>query len=203
VIAAERIHFALGAVSTGGTTEEPVSLTEAKELLRIETAEPTDDAFILRLIPAARKRLEDDYGQSFLVKQYDYAVDRPPASRILQIPIGPLRAIVSITGYDRDHVPTVVSSSDYYVDTLSRPGRVVLNDDASWPSDLRDANGIVVRFEAGHSTAASGVPDPAKLAILQLVAFLFEHRGEAAGAFTRPPIIDELMAEYLLGDEAG
>lgn len=191
-------HFALTPVSTGGSTFEPVTLEEAKRSLRIDPTVTDDDDDIARLIRTARTKIENAYRQIIPRREFDFFLDASPCDRVIRLPFGPLASVTSIVGFDRDHVETTVSSSAYYADTASLAGRIVLNSDASWPSNLRDANGIRCRVILGHSTSAAGVPDPMRDAVLQLVAFLYEHRGEGAGAFAMPPQVDELMAEYYI-----
>lgn len=91
----------------------------------------------------------------------------------------PLQSISSITTYDDDDNGTIFSSSEYFVDTDSLPGRIVLRAGASWPVASRTANGIEIVFVAGHGVAED-VPPPIRHGILMLIGHLHEHR-EAVG----------------------
>lgn len=193
-------HWSIAPVSTGGTTEEPVSVNEIVSALRLDPDHAEGD-YLDGLIRAARRKLEDEYRQVFIHKQVDVFLDKQPCS-YLTMPIGPLASVEAISGYDTQNVETSLSSSQWYADTASLPGRVLLNSGVSWPSGTREINGTRLRVTLGHSSAAQGVPDPIREAITQLVAFLYEHRGEGAGAFSMPPQVAELMAEYYIPEVA-
>lgn len=187
-------HWSIVPVTTGGTTGEPVWLDEVRTALRLADS-VGEDAYLQTLIRAARTTLEAQYRQVFLKRQFDLYRDAAPCGP-LTMPFAPLASVEAISGYDADNVETSVSSSEWYVDHASIPGRLLLNSGVSWPASLRAINGIRVRMTLGYSTSPEGVPDPIREAILQLVAFLYEHRGEAAGAFELPPQVAELMAMY-------
>lgn len=195
-------HWALQPVSTGGTTEEPVSVADAKLALRIDSTSTQDDGLIAGLITAARTKLENRTRRLFLRRQMDYALDRTPLACAFKLPCAPLVSVESVTSYDTDNAATVMPSTGYLVDTLSEPGRVALNSGGSWPSGIRDTNGIVVRFTAGYSTAAAGVPTPLIEAIKQLMVTMYEHRGEGVGEIPIPPLVDLLIEDYILEDVA-
>lgn len=79
--------------------------------------------------------------------------------------------------YNTSDTEVTFSSADYFVDTKSEPGRIVLNYDKSWPSTtLRPANGVCVTFVAGYGDAATDVPEKVKQALLLLIAGWYEQR---------------------------
>jgi uncharacterized phiE125 gp8 family phage protein len=71
-----------------------------------------------------------------------------------------------------------LDSAAYTVDTVTRPGRIVLKPTASWPETSGEANAAEVRFTAGYGTAAD-VPQILKQCVLLMLGSMFEHR-EAA-----------------------
>lgn len=193
-------HWSIAPVSTGGSTEEPVSINEVRSALRLDADADSDD-YLHGLIRTARRKLEDEYRQYFIRRQVDFWVDRSP-SGVLTMPLGPLASVEAISGYDTQNLETSLSSSQWYADTASVPGRVLLNSGVSWPSGTREINGTRLRVTLGHSSSPGGVPDPIREAMTQMVAFLYEHRGEGAGAFAVPPQVAELMAEYYIPEVA-
>lgn len=198
----ESPHWSIVPVSTGGSTAEPVTLMEVKTALRLSVGDGSEDDYLSGRIKAARVYLENEYRQVIMRRQFDVFHDAVPCDGVLRMPSGPLASVVSITAFDREHAETVLSSSDYYADTASLRGRILLNDGASWPSGLRAANAIRSRVVLGHSTSPDTVPDPMREAVLQMVAFLYEHRGEGAGAFRVPPQVAELMDAYYVPEVA-
>ena len=148
---------------------EPITTAEAKAFLRVDHA--TQDDLIDDLITAARTRIEADAGLSLVTTTWDLTFDTFPEERAIVLPRLPLASVTSITSYNEDDTAATLSSSDYLVETAQ--GRIALNDDAAWPTDLRTHSAGVVRFVAGYG-AASAVPQPLRLALYQLVAYAFE-----------------------------
>jgi len=132
---------------------EPLSLTEAKLHLQVDVT--ADDALIYALRLAAREQVEADTNRSLISTVWDLWFDRFPDGRAIELSRSPVSAIASVTSYDDDDVAVVLSASDYLADLKSEPGRVVLVDGASWPTDLRPANAGVVRFTAGYTSGTA------------------------------------------------
>lgn len=156
-------------------TAEPVTLAEAKLFLRVDVTD--DDALITELIAAARKRNEEKQGRAYVTQTWDLFLDEwPEKDGPIEVPRPPLQSVTSVKYTKSGGSVVTLAATEYYVDTASEPGRVVLNVDKSWPSDeLRSANGIEVRFVAGYG-AASTVPEQIKDAVKELVAHWYEHR---------------------------
>ncbi len=84
-----------------------------------------------------------------------------------------------IAYYDTGNTAAYMDGSEYFVDTKSEPGRIVLNYGKSWPSTtLRPANGVCVAFTAGYGTARESVPAAVKQAMLLLITEWYENRSQ-------------------------
>lgn len=183
--------------------EEPVTLEEAKLHLRRDHDFTADNALIRQLVEAAREQVEAYTGRALITQTVDVSFDGPPCGNELLLPRPKLSSVTSITTYDPDHVSAVMSSSDYYVDTASEPGRIVLDTDVAWPTDLRDANSLVVRAVCGYGNATA-VPQAIKQAMLLICSTLYEHREQVvisqfAGQFIDLPYgIRHLLEPYRL-----
>jgi len=155
---------------------EPVSLSEVKTYLRIATAD--DDTLLTALISAARQWAERYTGRAFITQTWQVALDSPPTdSNAVSLPRAPLQSVASVTYYSDNDAETVWAPSNYFVDTLREPGRLVLRIGATWPCSTRAANGIIITYAAGYGSNASSVPEPIRAAIRELVAYTYEHRG--------------------------
>lgn len=153
---------------------EPVTLAEAKAQCRIDVA--TEDALITSYISAARRLCERIDWRAYLTQTLEVWLDDWPSGDVLTIPRPPLQSVTSVKYYDEDNVEATFPSASYYVDTVSEPGRVVLNSDYDWPSvTLRPVNAVVVRFVAGWTSAAN-VPETIKQAVLLVVGHWYEDR---------------------------
>jgi uncharacterized phiE125 gp8 family phage protein len=133
-------------------TAEPVSTTEAKLHVKVESDITTDDSLIAIQVKAARKWVERTYGLAIVFQAWDGSLDGFPWGEI-QIPKYPLRAVSSITYHDEDlSTSTTFSSASYQVDKAKRPPVVVLKNGESWPTDsLRLSSGVVVRGKFGFA----------------------------------------------------
>ena len=102
--------------------------------------------------------------------------------------------------YNNDNTASTFASSNYYVDTTSDQGRVVLKNGSSWPtaSELRNANAYEVQFRAGYGNAASDVPKPLVQAIKMLALHLYENREIATSMNVNliPNTVAMLFAPY-------
>ncbi len=177
---------------------EPISLSEAKTHLRVENTD--DDTFISALITAARETVETITRRALVTQTWDYILDDWPDGDTITLPLPPLQSVVSVTYKDKDGNIQTFANSNYVVDTASEPGRLVLTDDANWPSDeLYPAGAITVEFTAGYG-AATAVPQSLKQAMLLLIGHWYENREAVAvtGAIPKemPLAVDALLWPY-------
>jgi len=156
---------------------EPVTLAEAKAHLKLDTTD--DDTLVTAMIAAARARAEWHTGRALLSQGWTLHLDCWPASGVIEIPLPPLQSVAAVTTYARDDGASVLSASLYTVDAASAPARLALKQGVPPPTNLRNVNAIAVAFTAGYGDAADAVPPLLKGAILELIAFLYENRGEA------------------------
>jgi uncharacterized phiE125 gp8 family phage protein len=157
----------------------PISLSEVKNAARVSGS--ADDAYLSGLIIAATKQVEKDLGDACLVATVvEHWIDRAPDTAALVIPRWPLQSVASVKSYDQDDAETTLSATDYLVDTVSRPGRVILNYDASWPTSLRPYKSIVVRHTSGFSGTSKSVTSITRAGTLATVTLPVAH-GWASG----------------------
>ncbi|HPC44646.1 MAG TPA: head-tail connector protein [Candidatus Latescibacteria bacterium] len=162
---------------------EPVTLTEAKLFARIDTSD--DDALISALITTARARSEMYTGRTWVHTIFDYYMDAQELASLnsgpIVLPTCPLKtSSVTVKYYDYDGTENTFSASNYWVDLYSVPARLCLMLGQSYPSAIRENNGLKVTFTAGYSADATSVPEAAKTAIKIMVADMYEHREDDA-----------------------
>lgn len=177
-----------------GPASEPVTADELRAHLR-DVADA--DSVLEELITSAREYVEDATGLAMISQDRQITLDGWPlgtggdglgwwdgvrdgaligtAPRYLEIPRAPLISITSVTTYDTADVGTVWGSTNYLVDTGTRPGRLALNSGAVWPVPTRPVAGIVILYKAGHANAAA-VPSKFKTAIKQIAGHWYENR---------------------------
>lgn len=171
---------------------EPVSLSEAKMHLRIDDSSPDttpDNALILALISASRQWAEDFQNRAYITQEWDLFLDRfPRHDRFIEIPRPPLQAVESLSYFDGTTTIVIsfldpsgtalLETDDYIVDTASEPGRLCLKYASSWPTAVRQAKSVQIRFLAGYGDAGSDVPQEIRTAILLKLSNLYENRGD-------------------------
>lgn len=153
---------------------EPITLAEAQVHLRVDSSDEDDD--IEARIIAARIQCENISHRAFVTQTLEVTLDQWPCGDVIQLPRPPLASITSITYIDSDGNSTVMSSSLYFADTASEPGRLALKYGQSWPTvTLRPYAGIAIRYVAGYGLAAS-VPENYKQAVKLMLGHLYENR---------------------------
>lgn len=176
--------------------EEPVSLTEAKNHLRVDLSD--DDSLISALIVAAREHAEAITRRAFITQTLKLSLDAFPANNgPIYVPMPPLQSVNSLKYFDTDGVEqTLNEGKDYLVDNESEPGRITPAPDTGWPATQNRPNAVSVEFVAGFGDA-SKVPQGIKQAILLMVGHWYENReavtmqGNNAGEL--PMAVDSLL----------
>ncbi len=191
----------------------PIDLNIAKAQLIKDDEDTYDDGLVTGMIRAATAVAETFLNRALITQTwtsfYDHwlpgisddglfegARDGADISivspkRDLDLPKPPLQSVVLINTYDDDDVATLYAASNYFVDTATEPGRVVLRRSASAPTTQRVANGIEIQFVAGYGDNPGDVPEDIRQGIMMTVAHLYENRGE-----------DPAMAAKLTGAHA-
>lgn len=143
----------------------------------IEVApESAEDTEIGDLITVAREMVEEHTGRRLITQTWNYYLDEWPANDKIKLPYAPLQSVSSIKYTDDDGTENTMSTSDYNIDTVSEPGRIVLTDSGEWPSDtLNTLNPINIEYVSGYGGSTS-VPKAFKQAIKLIVGDLYENR---------------------------
>lgn len=180
-------------------TQEPITLGETKDHLRVDSAD--DDALISVLITAARQHIDgrDGWlGRALMTQTWDYALYSFPTTDCLELPLAPVQSITSITYTDTDGASQTFASGNYALGAdLDWSPRVNLGYDKSWPSTRSIPDAVTVRFVAGYASAAD-VPAPIKAAMLMIVGHLYEHRESVVDKQLSevPRSVDSLLMPY-------
>lgn len=204
-----------GLVVTTAPSDEPLSSAETISYLRIDSG--VDTTLIDNLIMAARFWVENYTNRTLLNTVYTLSLDKigqaePPIKEglytgafqvpylnYIELPRSPVSAVTSVKYYDDANNAETWAASNYYVDTAREPARIVLRDSGTWPTDLRNANGIEVLYTAGYGSARSTIPEPIRVAMLQYISHLYEHRGDDEGrGLNAPTLVTSLLQPYVI-----
>ncbi len=156
---------------------EPVSLSDAKTHLRVDTE--SDDDQILALITAAREWCENYTQRTFVHTQWTMTLDTFPWE--IELPRPPVavasgNTATTITYAMEGGGTATLATSEYRVDRTSEPGVIRTVYAGTWPSHLLDRNSISVTWWGGYGEDGTKVPKVVRAAILMLVAYWYERR---------------------------
>jgi uncharacterized phiE125 gp8 family phage protein len=171
---------------------EPISLTQAKAHLKIDATD--EDALITALIAAARTRTEWYTGRALITQSWTQWLDDWPQTNCVEIALPPLQNLTELRFYRADDSASILDASSYQVDSASAPARVALKPATLPPLNPRPLNAVAIAFTAGYGDEPDDVPAPLREAILELIAFLFMHRGDAPADL--PPNILAMLEPY-------
>jgi uncharacterized phiE125 gp8 family phage protein len=135
-----------------------------------------EDEYIESLITVARDIVQDHTGRRLINQTWNYYLDEWPYKDNIKIPYAPLVSVASVGYTDCDGTTYTMSTTLYSVDTNSEPGRIVLENNGSWPSvTLHPMNPINIEYIAGYGTSTN-VPKTIKQAMKLIVGDLYENR---------------------------
>jgi len=168
-------------VQTIAPASEPITLTEAKAHLRVETDFTEDDAIIGTFISAARESCEARTGRQLVTATYALRLGGFPCGDSIELPKPPLVSVTSITYVDTDGTTQTLSTDVYEVDPYTTPGRVVLKYAQVWPVTRSQRNAVTIAFVAGYEPTeedVSTVPTLLRQGMLMRIAHWYENREE-------------------------
>ena len=171
---------------TVAPTVEPVTVPNVKTHSRVADI-PDEDSLAAEWIQGCREMVEVDCQVALCTQTWTLQFDQFPCDAI-EVPIWPLVS-ATIAYVDSNGDAQTLSASNYIVNTASKPGRIALAYNTSWPIARCQENSVTVTFVAGFGNA-SAVPQIYKQAIRLLGADCFENRG-AVGTLT-----DEQLTSY-------
>lgn len=161
---------------------EPVTLSEAKAHLRVDTAD--DDTYITGLIRAAREWVEQYLDRTLVHTQWVMRFDKFPADSTadIELPRPPMvasgTATAVVVAYTlEDGTTASYGTSSFRVDRASTPGAVKTNYAQTWPPHRQDDNSVSVTWWAGYGASGSDVPASIRHAMLMLCSHWYEIRG--------------------------
>lgn len=189
----------------------PVDIRDVKDYLKLDDNE--DEIYVRSLIASATEYVTEYTQRSLVSRTINLAIDGVPEidlplregfydgadisirEKKITLPFGNVVSVTDVKYYDENDNESVFDSSNYYIDNFSVPARLVLRNGSSWPSSLREVNGIVITYISGYGNNPKQVPEQIRLAIMQYIAFMYEHRGD----FERspPPKLPEAISVLL------
>lgn len=155
---------------------EPITLADVRQHLRL-FEDAAEDDLLLGLVKTARVYCENYTRRALAEQTLEIYQDRFSGADPILLPYPPLLSVVEIGYTDSTGQETILSASDYVVDTAYEPGRVMPAYGTAWPVFTPyPSSPIRIRFVAGYAV----LPEPIRQALLLLVGHWYENR-EATG----------------------
>ncbi len=195
---------------------EPISTAEAKDHLRVTGT--AQDSLIDGHVKAARTACETFTRRALITQGLRYGLDAFPrpheerlwegvrdgadvarVERFVELPRPPLQSVTSVVTYDDNDSATTFAASNYFTDTSSDPGRVILRTGATWPTALRVGRAIEIAYTAGYGDYGSDVPQALLQGMYLMIAHFFENREAVvvgAAAAKLPEGVADLWRPY-------
>ena len=174
-------------------TQEPVSLQEAKNHLRVDGNQ--DDALIQLCISSARIFFEKSCEISIAPTTLQLCLDNFPET--IYLPFGPVSSVDDVEYTDSNSVDQ--SLDDWLEDLASNPARITPVLNAVFPETAQKINAVWVTYNTGW--APSAVPKLLKSGILFYVGHLYENReAVTTGSLTEAPLaVQSIIQQFASG----
>lgn len=195
-----------------------VSMTTLKTYLRVNGSD--EDALLEVMLKSAIKRVENEIKRKLINQTWDIFFDSFPSgskkndhwwdgtregyigdllghTSPMELPFKNISSVTSITYINSAGTENTFTPTNYNVDeATTNSGLIKLKYNKTWPTDtLKTLNAVKVRAVFGYGTGESDVPDDIQMAIMSLVAHMYEHRGDEAPKFPESAMM--LLNPYL------
>lgn len=135
-----------------------------------------ESVLLRRWLRSARELAQQYTGRPIGDQVLEIAMDRFPCGDI-ELPLSPVKSIVSVSYVDESNVEQVLHESLYTLDQYKDPCWLVRRVGTAWPSTYPTINAVKVRYLAGFE---HGVPDAVQTGILMLVGHQDQNRQATA-----------------------
>lgn len=169
-------HKAYAYKVTVAASTTPISVTDLKVQLRLDTSDTSEDTYLTNIINAAVEMCEK-YTRRDLINK-TYVTYRDSFSDIIEIRRSKLQSITSIQYYDTNNTLQTLDTSVYSITDEADYSAVYLNPGKSWPSTYRKPQAVKITFVAGYGSLATNVPAVIKQGLLMHAAMMYENRGD-------------------------
>lgn len=179
-------------------TNELWTTSEVKNYLKVDDA--TDDALIAAMLKAARQAVEARQNISTLTKTIVQKLERFPSSykvatdyeNVIKLLVYPVVNVSSITYLDENGVLQTLAQNLYEVDTY----RGIIGEavDQDFPDTYLSLNDVTITYTAGFGTAATDCPSDIRIAVLKLIANMYDNRGDSV--YKMPTASDVMLNRH-------
>jgi len=161
---------------TSAPSVEPITSAEAKEWLRIDTGDSSQDNVLTIEIKAVRQKVENYLRRALITQTISWEMNADDMRDPIEIPRSPVQSITSLTTTDESggsETSTVVTSTKYQL----IEGNYLKQRNEGWDINRRDRAGTLV-YITGYGDASTDIPQDIILVMFELLALRHERRGD-------------------------
>lgn len=158
---------------TTAPASEPVSTADAKTYLNVTHS--INDTLIANEVSAARQWYEGYTETAVITQTITQIWDCTPDDGCFELAIGPVSGAPVVSYKDSAGAYQTWASSNYTLDTISNPARIVKLSTAGWPTIGYFPAVWKIVYTSGYASAAA-VPEDIVKSILMMTAFFYENR---------------------------
>lgn len=185
-----------------------------QQALKLDSV-PSDAVYVSQVLAAARRYFERATGLALITRALKATFDRIPGDvgnprcNVVSLARAPLILLTAVNYIDVNGASQSANLTDYAPGNTGSHvafGTVRLKETASWPTLGTDPGALSFTFTAGFGTAATNVPEEARMAVLQLAAHWYQNRLPVStvrgGALQLPMHLDSLIEMCRVSDLA-
>jgi uncharacterized phiE125 gp8 family phage protein len=170
----------------------PIPLADMKIFLRVDHA--TEDTLIQMLIDQAVKLCESFTNTRYITQEVTVIMDSWPSDPVINLGIGPLISFEEVRTTDSGGTESNADLSVFFIGTKQPHGSLNVLSTADFPQvELASSGAIAIDVTVGYGMSDTDVPIQIRMAIMNLVAWLYENRGDEMKKNMAPMAMPLLM----------
>lgn len=207
---------------TTAPAAEPVSVDDFKAFVKLSDTD--DDGLITNLLKVARVAAENYTNRAFINTTYkqtqddfeyddlgNYSVRDQLAYRVdmqeiegkqvyIKLERPDVSTVSSINIIDEDNSSSAYAATNYSL--YSTANKILINDDATIPTNVRQRGGVEINFVAGYGASSTSVPEDIRYAIMMHTQSIYDYTRNAdtliAAPYTIPESTKQILRPYRL-----
>jgi len=153
-------------------TENPITLTEAKTHLKVDTT--ADDTFITNLIKSATSSAQEYTNRFFIQTTIQQVGDKwEDISNLFKSPVA---SVTNIKYVDPDGTLQTLNTDIYFLDDVNKPARIGLKPNQSYPDIINRLNAVQVNYIVGLAAGPDEVDEGIRQALLLTIGNWYQNR---------------------------
>lgn len=178
----------------------PVSFADLKSHCRVDG--DAENGLLQLYLDAAISRIDgpSGIGRCMVTQSWVLSLDEFPSGGAVNLALGPVSSVTSVTYRDADGAMQTVSPVDYVLDATEWEAWVKPAYGKSWPSVQKTAGAVLIEFVAGSDPGE--VPALLKAAVLLLAGHFYANREavNVGNIVTEMPLgVSDILESYRVG----